>query len=210
MSWNLRYLTFVVAALSACSITPRQTVLPYPEHIRVGIEAGDNVEIVTRDGRHIVMVVARLTNEEIVGRETTVAFDAIETLEKRDWKPVRNPCDQGEAFGCSIPRAVTLLSEFHDEYRARFDASCRQHDFCYRFGFQTYGIERTECDADFLQRMRDQCRGTLQIDPIELAECMAAAQHLHDTVVRFGEKAFRRETGTYCEYAGPPSAFHAR
>ena len=208
--WKRSGLILALASLSACSVTPRHTVLPYPEHVRAGIEAGNKVEIVTRDGRDISMIVTDVTSTAIVGHGQSVLFDDIATLEKHAWKPARNPCDDGAPLGCSIPKAITLLSEFHEEYRDYFDGSCTQHDFCYRFGFQTYGFERTDCDTDFLENMRRRCSSTLKLDPLKRAECQVAAKHLYNNVVRYGEPSFRAETGRYCEYAGPPSVVKAR
>lgn len=202
--WTRAILLFALGSLGGCGLTPRHTVLPYPDHAQAGFEPGDKAEIVTLDGREIDMTVEEVTVDGIVGGDETVAYDDIVKLEKRAWQAPRNPCDDGEPLGCSIPLGVMLLSDFHQEYGDRFDASCRQHDFCYRLGHQTYELERADCDAKFLEDMKDQCQGPFDTDPAEWAECRLAAKHLYDSVVRFGEKAFRQDNGRYCEYAGPP------
>lgn len=198
---------FALASISACGLVPRHPVLPYPDHVQAGIEEGDKIEVTTRDGYSGSMTVVEVTNEEIVGENGSVAIVEIDTLERVSWSAPRNPCDDGEPLGCSVPIGVRIVSDFHDEYAGEFKPSCRQHDFCYRMGYQTYGLHRSECDEQFLQDMLNQCKDSLFFDPVGNAECSLAAQNFYDAVDLYGDKAFRQADGQYCEYAGPPSVF---
>lgn len=191
-------------SLAACGVTPRHEVLPYPDHIRAGIAVGDRVEIETVDGRQVAFDVGAIDADALSGDGQRVHYSDIEKLVLVRFAAPRNPCDTEGPLACSIPGVVTLLSRFHDEYRARFQPSCANHDLCYRYGKRTYGHERADCDSRFLADMKGQCRGILELDPLKRVECELAAAHLHDAVVRGGERAFRADDSRYCEYAGPP------
>lgn len=208
-SWRaaLRHSAALAALLiaAACGVTPRHDVLPYPDHIRAGIAVGDRVEIETVDGRQFAFDVTAVDADALVGDGQRVEFAEIGKLVLVRWTAPRNPCDTEAPLACSIPGVVTLLSEFHEEYRARFQPSCANHDLCYRYGHRTYGLARADCDMQFLADMKRQCSDSLLLDPLKRLECEAAARHLHDAVVRGGERAFRTDSSRYCEYAGPPA-----
>lgn len=114
-------------------------------------------------------------------------------------------CNTGGPPACSAPRVVTLLSEFHDRYREAFHGACVQHDLCYRHGLATYGFDRAECDARFLDDMRRKCRHWTNLDPADRLECEGAALHFEDMVRLYGEDRFE-DPGNYCEYLGPPGS----
>lgn len=190
--------------LMACGVTPERNVLPFPEHIRAGVAAGDRVSIVTHDNQRIEMQVDRVTADALSNAERTVAFKDIASLSKRSLAPVRNPCDDGRPLGCSIPTVVTVLSEYHAEFGAVFDIPCTQHDFCYAYGQRTYGHDKTLCDQVFFDDMQTLCESRSRFNLVERANCLLAAEQLIAAVKMYGDDHFLGETSQYCEYAGPP------
>lgn len=195
----------MILPVAGCSLTPWRTVLPYPQHIRSGVEAGDTIRVITTDGETRELTVRTVHQDALVGTESSVAFDEIESIRKRSATPIRNPCDDGTPVGCSVPTAVTLMSEFHSRYASRFNEACIAHDYCYRHGSATYGDTRRDCDARFLENMQASCApiSGLDLDPTSTAECFLAAKEFHLVVRGAGEDRFKREAGSYCEYRGP-------
>lgn len=194
------------ASFAACTLTPRQPVLPYPDHITAAISVGDRVEITTHSTRVLRLEVTDITANSLVANDVTIDFDDIRMISVRSIDVPRNPCDDERPLDCSVPRLARLASEFHDRFAGYFRPSCRQHDYCYRFGKKTYEFERSDCDRAFLDAMRKQCSGRFDLDLTWRAECMAAAQHFHSAVVEHGAASFIGERGAVCEYAGPSSA----
>ena len=85
--------------------------------------------------------------------------------------------------------------------------ACVTHDFCYRHGFATYGLAREQCDAEFLQDMKQACGGfggLGRLDAKEYGICQLAASQTYETVRRKGEPHFRTTGSTYCEYRPDP------
>ncbi len=190
--------------IGACaSVTPRHEILPKPAHIRAGVAAGDTVEVETRDGRSIKMVVTEVRAGELVSDSEVVPFTDIVTIAKRSWQPPEHPCGGGKPVGCSIPEVVLLLSEDYNRQADKFQPACRTHDFCYRHGFATYGEARNACDEQFYEDMQDACEsmGLLSIiDAKEFGICRAAALQTFEAVRRYGEPHYQTATSTYCEY----------
>lgn len=203
--------TFVIALLiGACSAAmPRHEVLLWPEHLAAGVSPGDRVEVVANNGRRSVVRVAAVEGDTLVSdagdRYTLTELEGLYLL---SLAAPRNPCDTAAPLACSTPRVVTLLSDFHAEYRETFRAACATHDLCYRHGSATYGFEREACDARFLAQMRSTCGEPLALDLVERLRCEAAAAQFHEAVRRYGERRFLSD-GSVCEYLGPAQAVSA-
>ena len=195
----------VLAALSAtsCSVTPRHDILPRPDHIRAGVEAGDTVEIETKDGRELEIVVVEIRGSTIVGERDSVDIADIASIAKRSWTEPNHPCGGGKPVGCSIPEVVLLLSEDFERQAEKFRKACVSHDFCYRHGYVTYGENRGSCDDTFYEDMKASCQtlGPLSIlDAKEFGMCRAAAAQTFEAVKRYGEPHFQTAGSSYCEY----------
>ena len=180
--------------------------MPFPDHVHAGVEVGDKVNVVTRDGVATEIIVAEITDKAIVGEGQTVLFEDLSSIAKRSWNPIRNPCEDERPVGCSIPLVVTVLSEYHAEYGDKLQEPCTTHDFCYRFGLTTYGADRERCDTEFLGNMRSQCAKDNKWNIVGRTQCQLAADQMHAAVELYGEKYFHSTTSQYCEYAGPPAS----
>lgn len=191
----------------ACTAAlPRHEVLPWPEHIRAGVAAGDRVEILRRNGETSVVRVVSIGDDALLtegGEE--IPFSDLDALYRIGLSPPRNPCDTGAPLACSAPNVVTLLSDFHAEYRETFRAACAMHDLCYRHGASTYAFDRETCDLRFRRQMRDVCSEPLGLDLVGRLRCETAAAQFYDAVRRFGEDRYLVE-GPTCEYLGPAEA----
>lgn len=200
-----RLLCIVLAAslTGACSYAPLHDVLVKPEHIKAGVRPGDTVEIETTEGKTVEFVVTAVTADAVEGDGQRVPISDMQKIGVRSWKEPQHPCGAGEPVGCSIPEVVLVLSDNLLQQADKFHRSCVTHDFCYRHGFATYGIERVECDKTFYQDMQTECGsgGALSVlDVKEYSLCNLAARQTFDAVRRHGEPAFRRSTSSYCEY----------
>ena len=91
----------------------------------------------------------------------------------------------------------------------------RQHDYCYRHGANTYGLNRDYCDQEFLQNMQNSCPAgssspfgkffeIIDNNVDSRTTCLRIANDFHMAAQDFGEKHFQSETSTYCEYNGAP------
>jgi hypothetical protein len=200
---KLALLVLCVFVLNACGITPSHEIKPRPDHIKVGVQAGDKLEIVTNGGEQIELVVVEVTSSSIKSADRDVAFRDIEKLTKRSWIEPAHPCGAGEPVGCSVPAVFLLLSNDYENQVDKFRKPCVAHDFCYRHGSATYGLERLQCDEKFYDDMRQACNagGLLDVlDPKERTICEFAANRTYAAVREHGEEAFRSSTSTYCEY----------
>ena len=103
-----------------------------------------------------------------------------------------------------MPLGVALAHDDIDEYKSIFAAACREHDYCYRYGFHTYSYERADCDAAFLAAMHERCRTEHDGLPGRWGNCYGYAELFHAAVVMGGADGFLRDASAYCEYAGPP------
>lgn len=189
--------------LAACTVAPRQAVLPYPDHISAAISVGDRVEITTVGNEELQLEVTAVTEHSLIANGVSVDFNDIRTIAVRSFVVPRNPCDDERPLDCSVPRLARIASAFHDRFAEYFRPSCRQHDYCYRYGKKTYGFERSDCDRAFLDAMWSQCSGKFNLDLAWRAECAAAAQHFYSAVAEHGAASFPGEDGETCEYAGP-------
>ena len=197
-------IVLALATLTACSqMAPVRSIPATPEFIMTGVQVGDEVTVVKKSGDKLVIKVQKVTATTIHGSGEEVSIAEIRRVTKRSWTVPANPCGGGQPVGCSIPAAVTILSDFADEMSDRIHPACVVHDYCYRHGFATYGVTKQQCDDDFLQNMKKECRGPAGLnilDVKEYAACELAADQIYAAVQRNGTPFFRTSTSTKCEY----------
>lgn len=192
--------------LSACAYTPSHQIPVHPRFVQAGIDPGDEIEVTTNDGKQLRFVVTEVSDDSLAGEEIVVPLTDIESLSVRKWNAPENPCGGGRPVGCSIPDVIAAIGE---QLTDKFTAACVRHDYCYRHGYVTYGLDRETCDQRFLEDMKKECGlpgllGILSIlDPIEQAECRALAASMHAAVRRYGEQAFLTAASTDCPYDEP-------
>ena len=220
MIWRfleLRYTAvFLLAILSvgvACTTT--HVVKPLPNFVEVAIQPGDTVIVTTHSRETIEFVVTEVTETALHGAERQIALIEIAELRKVARERPPSPCGDGEALGCSVPLLVSLASKEHAHYKEEFYSACEQHDYCYRHGSRTYGLDRDFCDAEFLQTMQMTCPRSTDSTIGTIFEvmnnsidsrftCLKVAADFHLAARDFGEKHFQTISGSYCEYNGPP------
>jgi hypothetical protein len=200
-----------LVALAACSnITPMKEVRPEPNFIAAAIEPDHEVRIETVDGRELEFVVAEVESDALVSSDgERIYFEDIHAISFRSWEDPAHPCGGGQPVGCSMPELIGEIG-YYKEYRNKFHKSCEQHDYCYRHGQTTYGLDQQDCDDRFYTDMLGQCGpaggilGLLEAagDVTEPAKCRLAADQFYAAVQRYGAKAFRTTTSTYCAYDG--------
>ena len=132
----------------------------------------------------------------------------------------REDCDTGTPLQCSARLSAMIDKEgdlFFDPaplppFNQVFHDACVLHDKCYRHGWKTYGISRTQCDNSFKSRALNECSDSAgDIFFIAatfgawLAACKSAAFVYYRGVQNFGESSFHRQNGTCCEYRGTPA-----
>lgn len=194
--------------LMSCSVTPRHDIKPRPDFIHAGVQVGDTVEIVTDDGREVTLIVSDVRSTSLAGESPhgvadIIDFADITNIAKRSWTEPAHPCGGGQPVGCSIPEVVLVLSEDYQRQADKFRGACATHDFCYRHGYATYGLDRSTCDDTFYDDMQASCSsmGALSIlDPKEFGICQAAARQTFEAVRRYGEPHFRTTTSSVCDY----------
>ena len=205
----------LLVLLAAAGCAPSHTVRPLPDFVATAIKPGDKVKIVTKSDEIIEMEVTEVDNGAIHGEEHVVAFGNIAHLEKIAWTRPPSACGGSEPLGCSVPLLVAMASDEHLHYREKFYSACEQHDYCYRHGYRTYGLEREYCDDEFLQNMQTLCPETRESTIGSIFEamddsvgsrntCMRIANDFYIAASDFGEKHFQTNGSSYCEYDGPP------
>jgi hypothetical protein len=198
----------LAAALCGCAqIVPSHEIRAKPDFIHAGVQAGDSVEITTKDGKYREFVVKNVGANTIEGSEETIPFSEITLLVKRSWKEPTHPCGGGVPVGCSIPQVVMILSEDYQEQADKFHPACVTHDFCYRHGFATYGAKKEECDSEFYDNMKIACDGTGGLGRLDITKygiCQLAANQTYEAVRRYGEEHYLTTTSLYCEYREDP------
>ena len=206
-------LAIVVAlTLGACaSVAPMQEVRPEPAFIEAAVEPAEEVEIGTTDGRQLSFVVSKVEAGTVYGTGgEEVPFADIDSISIRSWSEPTHPCGAGEPVGCSIPEVISVVSSFHEEYKHEFHSACVEHDYCYRHGLATYGLNQAYCDNRFYSDMMELCGsagggilGIADLDQLaEKAKCRLAADQFYEAVRAHGHKAFRTSNSTYCEFDG--------
>ena len=200
----------VLALCSACA--PTHNVKPLPDFVNLAIQPGDKVTVTTKSGETAEFVVTEVTSEALIGTDYRVELTDIEALGKTSWKRPPSPCGGEKALGCSVPLPVSLSSEVYKHYSDYFYDACAQHDYCYRHGFRTYGLDRDACDAELLQNMRIACPAPSQSGFGKIMDvmshesrdtCLAMADNFYVVVRQHGKDKFQTDTSTVCEYNGP-------
>lgn len=203
----------VLACVVACA--PARNVKPLPDFVETAIEPGDRVIVTTADGERTEFIVTDVRDEALFGDGIEIPINDIVTLKKRSWSRPPSPCGGDLPLGCSLPITVSIASETFNHYREKFYDACAQHDYCYRHGYRTYGMDRPGCDDEFLLDMRATCpaaAGNAVTRALEVIDdsvdsrktCLSVAESFYLGVRQFGEDKFRVEASTYCEYNGPP------
>jgi hypothetical protein len=196
--------------LVACSgIAPLKDVRPEPDFISAAIGPEDEVRIETADGRELEFGVTTVEADALVSVDgERIYFSDIQAIAVRSWEEPAHPCGGGLPVECSLPGVVAAIP-YYSEFQEKFHPSCAQHDYCYRHGRATYGLEQSDCDDRFYADMLGQCEpggGLLglinAVDLKERAKCRLAADQFYAAVRRYGAKAFQTTTSTYCEYDG--------
>lgn len=72
----------IVIFPGACGVVPSHDIKPTPAFVQAGVQPGDRVEILTRDGRKHVVVVTEVTESEIRSADETVTITSIISLKK--------------------------------------------------------------------------------------------------------------------------------
>jgi len=206
-------LLVILAAGVAC--VPTHVVKPLPNFVNAAIQPGDTVIVTTHSQETIKFVVTEVNEKALHGAEQQVELIDIAELRKVSRKRPPSPCGGEAALGCSVPLLVSLASKEHAHYREEFYSACEVHDYCYRHGSRTYGLDREFCDAEFLQNMQMTCPKSsdstvgyvfevLDGSVDSRSTCLSVAADFHLAAHDFGEKNFQTVSGSYCEYNGPP------
>jgi len=184
-------------------------VRPYSSFVSAEIKPGDEIRVETVDGNEDRFTVVAVHVDRLVTANQTILLDDILRLEKLSKTPPANPCSPQVPLGCSVPEWATWLHTSQARYQEFFYPSCEQHDYCYRHGMVTYGLNQASCDTEFLQNMKNQCHPDdlkkLLLGPVDdIATCNAVAVEFYVVVQKYGASRFSTSTSTYCEYKGPP------
>jgi hypothetical protein len=197
-------MTAAAVFLCACAqLVPSHEIPAKQDHINAGVQAGDSVEIITTDGRHVEFVVTDVVANGIEGPSETIPFGEIDKLVIRSWEAPKNPCAVAAPVGCSIPEIVLILSSDYAKQAEKFQPACVAHDFCYRHGYITYGESREECDNTFYADIKKACAGPYGLDRLDIEQsiiCKLAADQTYNAVRHYGEPHYKTTTGSYCEY----------
>ncbi len=209
---------FFVAAfllVLAVACTPTHNIKPLPNFVKVGLAPGDRVTITKHDGATYEFVVTEVRGDILISGDEEFLLHDIAAIQKHAWERPESPCGGEKPLGCSVPILVSLASDTHSHYGDKFYEACAQHDYCYRHGFASYGLDRNSCDDAFLKDMQNSCphkaRGTLGglFEALDSSmesrqSCLTAANDFYAAVRRYGEDKFETNNSTYCEFDGPP------
>ena len=212
---SLPCLLLLALATFAAGCAQKYTVKPLPDFVDAAIEPGDKVEVTTYGGDTYKFEVTEVTKTALHSKDHTVRLVEIADLKKLARKRPPSPCGGEKELGCSVPVLVTMASKEHAHYRDKFYDACAQHDYCYRHGSATYGLNRENCDEEFLVNMKNSCPNqTVSVfgtvveimgnDMDSSFVCMQIATDFYNAARDFGEKHFEARGSTYCEYNGPP------
>ena len=204
-------------ALGIAACTPTHTVKPLENFVKVGLEPGDTVTVVTHSGEEHEFVVKEIRGDVLFGDGVEYVLHELATIRKHAWSRPESPCGGVKPLGCSVPWFVSLTSESHAHYEDKFYDACAQHDYCYRHGAASYGLDRNACDDNFLDDMLSLCPDPATGKMGKFFEvldgsldsrrtCEQVADDYYEAVRRYGEERFETAGSTYCEYNGPPAA----
>lgn len=209
---------FFVAAILLCmsACAPTHTIKPLPNFVNAGLEPGDKVTVTTHSGETHEFEIIEIRGDLLVGEKSQFALRDIASIKKHAWSRPESPCGGETPLGCSVPLLVGLVSEAHSHYKGKFYDACAQHDYCYRHGFASYGMNRDRCDSEFLLGMQNLCPdaavskfgkvlSVLDGSLDSRRSCLNVASDYHQAVRRYGEEKFQTaSSSSYCEYDGPP------
>jgi len=211
----LRLSLVYLLAFAAVACTPLHTVKPLPNFVKEGLTAGDKVTVTTHAGDERELVLTKVRSDALVGDDVEIALIDIATIKKHAWSRPESPCGGEKPLGCSLPLLVSLASELHNHYTEIFYDACADHDYCYRHGAATYGMDRDSCDEAFLNDMQALCPAgaTSKVGKVfevfddsldSRQNCETVADDYYNAVRRYGAEKFEAAGSTYCEYNGPP------
>jgi hypothetical protein len=122
-------------------------------------------------------------------------------------------CGSSDILSCS---AYAKWPGFRDPprkiYSDRFHGPCAYHDWCYRYGYATYGLTRKACDDQFLSNMSSVCTqvnwSVIATAGISYEGCGLAAYAFYRVVREQAAGAYQQGT-LQCKYEGfcPPGIF---
>ena len=211
---TLALLSFVVLA-AGCGSKETYEVRPLPNFVGAAIVPGDTVIVTTHSHEDVEFVVTEVSGKSLHSADREFEFIDIAELRKVASERPPSPCGGSQPLGCSVPMLVSMASKEHGHYKETFYTACETHDYCYRHGVRTYGLDREFCDYEFLQNMQASCPRGSQSDFGSIFEamndnidsrntCMMVANDFHLAARDFGEKHFQTRSSSYCEYNGPP------
>lgn len=124
-------------------------------------------------------------------------------------------CDFTTEVDCSNPMFVKhvlpLLANHYDDLFSRY---CVKHDYCYRYGFKTYGLSKSYCDNQFCDSLKKECEGNTLKDYLTFgatkATCISASNAYCLAVKQFGDDAFKGKDGRECHYDKTNENAHVR
>ena len=211
--------SILIAVWVVCAIacTPTHNVKPLPNFVNAGLAPGDRVTVTTHDDEKHEFVITEIRGDVLFGENAAFALQDVASIQKHAWDRPESPCGGEKPLGCSLPLLVSLTSELHSYYRDEFYDACAQHDYCYRHGFASYGMDRQSCDDNFLLDMQNSCpdEGSSRVGKIfdvlddsiqSRRNCLSVADDFYAAVRHYGEKKYATSTSTYCEYDGPPAS----
>jgi hypothetical protein len=199
----LLFAILLSSILASCSWTPLHDIRPRDDYITAGVQIGDTVEIETVSGDKFKFEVTEVSASAVIGAKHNVEFSDIAEIGTRSWTEPAHPCGGAKPVGCSIPEVVLVLSDDYADQAKKFHGACVTHDFCYRHGSATYGLERHDCDGDFYEDMKKECGGPGMLNALDVSNfgvCQIAAMQTYEAVRRYGEAAFQTTTSKYCDY----------
>lgn len=212
MKWTALALSFLLVACAPL----QHTVKPLPNFVKVGLQVGDSVTVVTHGGEEHEFVITEIREDALLDGERQFMLKNLASIKKHAWSRPESPCGGEKPLGCSIPLLVALASESHSHYQSKFYDACAQHDYCYRHGAATYGTTRENCDNEFRLDMKNLCPdpAVSQLGKVfevidgsldSRSTCLSVADDYYHAVRRYGEERFLSSNATYCEYNGPPA-----
>jgi hypothetical protein len=118
-----------------------------------------------------------------------------------------------DSLNCSIPGLIdhTIVRGIGKGARGseQFRQACVEHDYCYRYGAQTYGLKRSDCDIALFRESLKLCQ--LLQKQKSLKWCIYRARLVYRSVSAFGGFAFRSaknplnaKASAYFDYADRP------
>lgn len=116
---------------------------------------------------------------------------------------------RGEGLGCSIPWLVEKVffdrASGESPARLQFRQACLFHDYCYRYGYATYGYAQSDCDFLLLQHAYRLCIQAYEIAQRSTEFCSDRARRVLLGVRFFGREAFQvRERSSFVEFDPMP------